>query len=82
MTTQQIKLLKERLRANRWNLTHLAKQSGVSLSHLSQLINNKTTCRHPVAFTIAAIASQMTGHEYTADDFLAISTITTTSTEN
>ena len=79
MTTQQIKLLKERLRANRWNLTHLAKQSGVSLSHLSQLINNKATCRHPVAFTIAVIASQMTGFKYTADDFISP---TTTNTEN
>jgi transcriptional regulator with XRE-family HTH domain len=79
MTADQIILLKTRLKANRWNLTHLAKQAGVSQSHLSQLINNKATCRHPVAFTIAVIASQMTGFKYTADDFISP---TTTNTEN
>ncbi len=76
MTTEQMKLLKTRLKANRWNLSHLAKSTGISQPYLSQIINNKTPCKLPIAIALATIASEMTGVPYYPSDF------TNTTTEN
>jgi len=69
MSPEQKALLKRRLRADRWTLTHLAVNSHITLSHLSLIVNNKRNAHEAIRTLLAIKATEMTGHTYTADDF-------------
>ena len=77
MTDEHRQLLKSRLKANRWNLYHLADQAGITQNYLSRMIRNKVDASQPIKIALALYASQMTGTEYIPSDFDI-----TTSTEN
>jgi transcriptional regulator with XRE-family HTH domain len=78
MTDEHRRLLKSRLKANRWTLYHLATHSGITQGYLSRMIHNRLDASQPIKIALALHASEMTGFPYNPSDF----DITTTTTEN
>ena len=71
------KLLKSRLKANRWNLYHLADHAGITNDYLSRIMRNRADASQTTKIALALFASKMTGTKYIPSDFDI-----TTSTEN
>lgn len=78
MTNEQRQLLKQRLKANRWNLYHLADHAGITKAYLSRIIRNVTPASTPVKISLALHATGLTDFPYDPSDF----DLTNTSTEN
>jgi len=78
MTDEHRQLLKSRLKANRWNLYHLADQAGITQNYLSRMIRNKVDASQPIKIALALHASEMTNFPYYPSDF----DLTNTTTEN
>ena len=78
MTDEHRQLLKSRLKANRWNLYHLADHAGITNAYLSRLIRNRVDASQPIKIALALHASRLTDFPYIPSDF----DITTTTTEN
>ena len=78
MTDEHRQLLKSKLKANRWNLYHLATYSGITPGYLSRMLHNRLDASQPIKIALALHASEMTGFPYYPSDF----DITTTTTEN
>lgn len=78
MTDEQRRLLKQRLKVNRWKLYHLADRASITHPYLSCIIRNKVDASQPVKILLSLYASEMTGIPYYPSDF----DLTITTTEN
>jgi transcriptional regulator with XRE-family HTH domain len=76
MTDEHRQLLKSRLKANRWNLYHLATYSGITPGYLSRMLHNRLDASQPIKIALALHASMLTDFPYSPSDFDTTSTTT------
>jgi len=61
--------LKKDLKKKRYNLGHLAEMAGISQSYLSNILSGYRTPPEKLAIMLAFTASNLTGKEYTYNQF-------------
>jgi transcriptional regulator with XRE-family HTH domain len=67
MTTKE--RIKEALKEERYNFSHLADHMGVDNGHLSSVLNGKRKASKAYVFLLTATLNDMTKQEFTTQDF-------------